>query len=416
MFPAPIIGNHILSWQAKAVGPYVEGLDKTDTKIFLAPTPEGSFPPLAFKAAAYNSALTASSTTLIADCPTGNCTWPTTPSLAVCGGCVNSTWDISCGQIESDGESQSVCQYHLPSGEIANISDFRDLDMGVGFQVFPSTGFVFDPSRTDMMFLVNFEAVGSPNDTDPTWKPANNASTVAVECALWMCIQSYETKQIDAKQTQTVLKEYSIVDNSSLILPESNITFVNIPSDMNVIPSSVYYVDSWAYFAMQNYLGSLFSGNITLRMGHRERTVSSDITSGIWNSSADLDTWIKSLATGLSNVVRTYSPPTEAENDFYKGVALQLGYDIRWAWISLPAASVVLSLFIMFVIIIRTARSPVRAWKGSALTLLFTDVDPELKNQVTFAMDRHEGIKNLAGKTPVILEDRGYGNWRIRKT
>ena len=62
----------------------------------------------------------------------------------------------------------------------------------------------------------------------------------------------------------------------------------------------------------------------------------------------------------------------------------------------------------------RTARSPLRAWKGSPLTLLFTDVDPELRRQAAGAMDTVEGIEKVAGKTSVLLEDRGNGNWSIR--
>ena len=85
-----------------------------------------------------------------------------------------------------------------------------------------------------------------------------------------------------------------------------------------------------------------------------------------------------------------------------------------WPWIILPAAMVALSLLVMIAIIIKTSLSPVRAWKGSALALLFTDVDPGLRNRVAGAMDKFEGIEKQAGKAPVALSDRGYGNWHIK--
>ena len=324
---------------------------------------------------------------------------------------------MACGQTKSsDGETLDICQYLLPSGETANLTDLGSVGEGIGFTVFNTRGSYYDPSRTDMMFIANFEAVGAPNASLSSWHSADNASTVASECALWMCVQSYATKQVNANQTQTVLKEYSTVDNSSTLGNYvANITFVDIPSDMNVMSSSMYQVEVPAYLAMQQFLSGVdvFTGNISLNQ--EGQITSNDIISGIWNSSADLNSWIKSVASGMSNVIRTYDSSTPAEKQFYRGSGSQLGYDVRWAWISLPAASVVLSMFILIVIILRTARSPVRAWKGSPLALLFTDVDPELRRHVIGSMDKYDGIKNLAGKTPITLEDRGYGNWSMRK-
>lgn len=372
-------------------------------------------PPLALKAATYNGALTASVDPLTSHCPSGNCTWPATPSLALCGGCVNSTWELNCPQSgnASDGGSFGLCQYKLPSGEIANLTNLTQGGEGIGFQVFPSKGSYYNTKRSDILYVANFEAVGAPNGSiSETWTPADKSNTVASECALWMCVQSYQTQQVDAAQTQTVLGEYYTVDNSSTNDIISNITFVNVPSDLNTMSSSVYAVYFPAQLAMSQYFMTLFNGTIELNM--EEQLPSSDIISGIWNSSANLDTWIKSIATGVSNVIRDSEIQTPAESNFYQGTGSQLGYDVRWPWIILPAFCVGLSLFVLVVIIFRTARSPVRAWKGSALAFLFTDIDPELRRQVGASMDEFGGIEKVAGKTGVMLEDRGFGNWNIR--
>lgn len=178
----------------------------------------GLIPPLPLKAATYNSALTGSATTLTVSCPTRNCTWPITPLLAVCGACVNLTWQLKCGfNLTTDLEfgKYSECQYALPSGEIANISNVIMADMGIGFQVFPSVGHTYKKSRTDILYIANFEAVGAPNGSHRDWMPANSSSTVASECALWMCIQAYETKQINGAQNQTVVNEYYTVNRTS---------------------------------------------------------------------------------------------------------------------------------------------------------------------------------------------------------
>lgn len=163
---------------------------------------------------------------------------------------------------------------------------------------------------------------------------------------------------------------------------------------------------------MNQYFYAFFNG--TIQLNQEEQLLSSDIIAGIWNSSADLDSWIKSIAAGVSNVIRDSEVQTSAESNFYQGTGSQLGYDVRWTWIILPAFCVGLSLIILVVIIFRTARSPVRAWKGSALAFLFTDIDPELRRQVGGSMDDFGGIEKVAGKVSVMLEDRGYGNWNIR--
>ena len=332
--------------------------------------------------------------------------------MAICGACVNSTWQLKCGGNPTP-DIGFGCQYVLPSGGIANITNIGGSVAGVGFQVFPSVGHTYKKSRTDVAYIANFEAVGAPNNSHKAWEPANNSLTVASECALWMCIQAYETKYANAVQTQTVVNEYYTVDNTSKAGDwEYDINFVSIPSEFNTMSTSVYSIYSPALMALREYYDSLFNGNITL--GVLSQTPTSDIIAGIWNSSADLDSWIKSLAAGLSNVIRTSQSSTPTEVEFYQGTGFQLGYDIRWPWIILPAISVCLSLFVLLVMMFRTAKSPVRAWKGSPLALLFTEVDPELRKKAAGSTDKFEGIKKETGKARVMLEDRGYGKWRIR--
>ena len=335
----------------------------------------------------------------------------------MCGGCVNSTWVLNCGTDSnvSSSESSALCQYTLPSGETANLTNTAEVGEGISFQVFPSTGSFYNRKRTDILYVANFEVVGAPNNSIVTWLPQiDENNTVAAECALWMCIQAYQTEQVDAAQTQTVVGEYYTVDNSSASNDYvSNITFVNVPSDLNTMSSSAYKVYNPAAMALNQYFETIFNG--TLQLNEEAQLPSSDMIAGIWNSSTDLDTWIKSIAAGISSVIRESDTQTPAESKSYQGTGSQLGYDVRWPWIILPAFCVALSLIILVVIIIRTAKSPVRAWKGSALAFLFTDIDPELRRQVGGSMDEFGGIERVAGKTSVMLEDRGYGlSWNIR--
>ena len=132
---------------------------------------------------------------------------------------------------------------------------------------------------------------------------------------------------------------------------------------------------------------------------------SSGYMEGIWDTSADLDGWIHNLASSMINVIRTYN---QSPDDLYKGTGYQLGIEVNWPWIALPAVLVVSSLVTLVITILRTARSPVEAWKGSPLVLLLMNVDENIRWRASGDMDRHNGI------TRVVLRTDQSGNWKFK--
>src|SRR5438045_3592183 len=94
--------------------------------------------PLALKASICNGMLSDTIAPITANCPTGNCTWPVTPSLAICGQCSPSTYEIYC-------ESGS-CNYTMPSGSVITLMG-PDSSMGSGFAVQPGAGAKYNFSR-----------------------------------------------------------------------------------------------------------------------------------------------------------------------------------------------------------------------------------------------------------------------------
>ena len=180
--------------------------------------------PLALKAAAYNGILSPNIQPLPASCPIGNCTWPTTASLAICGGCSNSTYQQSCNSTAD--ELDDVCSYTMPSGEVANLSHSSG---GSGFQVMQSKGAAYNSSNSSMLYIINFDLVGAPgNSLEYTWSPSN---TVAAECTMWFCVQAYDISVFNTQQTQFSQNFSRVVDpNYEGIL--SNFTFLDLPAEM----------------------------------------------------------------------------------------------------------------------------------------------------------------------------------------
>ena len=303
----------------------------------------------------------------------------------------------------------------MPSGYTANITTAT---IGIGFQIFQSGGFHYPANDSNTLYLSNWEAVGAPAYATSLsqWQ---NTTTVASECALWMCVQSFDTRQTNANQSQAVTRSFSQIDPRTRSADELidnylmtfNISFLDLPPEMNPPLSHNFGVYAKAYDALCQYFETLFTGNITLTEWVQVYT--SDFVQGIWAASADLDTWIQTVATSMTNVIRTFGEAEPAIE--YNGTGYQLGYDVRWAWIVLPAILVGMSLLILVSIMVKTARSPVPAWKGSPLALLFMNVDGGLREGAMAQMEQYHGVEKAIGNSQAVLSRDMNGDWGFKQ-
>lgn len=186
------------------------------------------------KAAVYNAILTSNVDSPTPRCPTGNCTWPITPSVAVCGDCSPVTYQTTC--------NPNICYYTMPSGNVVNLTNpAHETYYQVVFQVVSNkqdtyTSSSYNGNPTDRLFIAKFEAFGAPYYPNSlaallggtySW---SNSTTIASECALWMCVQTYNASQVDGNQTESITSEFSyFVDfnvssplTGSIIIPSSN--------------------------------------------------------------------------------------------------------------------------------------------------------------------------------------------------
>ena len=366
--------------------------------------------PLTMKAAIYNGMLSESIEPITASCPTGNCTWPLTPTMAVCGGCSKSTYMTNC--------DSNLCNYTMPSGNVASLTNFwsdNGLGEGPGFTAMQGPGAVYRANDSSRIYMSNFDVFGAPytafapSASDPNSWP--NKSTVSSECALWMCVQAINVTSLRSQQIQASVEEFSSVVNSGLEAYDVfvNYTFLPLPASMMPRAGADYNVSAMAMIFLKGYLASMING--TGYLYYESQSTTSDSIQAIWSASADLDAWIKNLALSMTNVVRTNIPES---SEMYDGTGFQLGVQIHWAWIVLPAFLVLMSLFILVCAIVQTTRSPVSAWKGSPLALLFMDVDANIKKRAIVHMDNFDGLQNAASRRKVVLETGSTGG-RILK-
>ncbi len=175
-------------------------------------------------------------------------------------------------------------------------------------------------------------------------------------------------------------------------------------------------VEVLAYFALGDFTTNLLNGTVDLDIG--SVVPSSDVVQAIWNvtgSVAELDSWIKNLASSMTNVIRTSNAESsDRSNSYYRGTAYQLGYEVRWVWITLPAILVVMSALILVTIMIQTATSPVHAWKASPLALFFVDVDANIRRKTDGQMSHVNGVSKSVVKSRVGLRHDEDKSWRLK--
>ena len=204
----------------------------------------------------------------------------------------------------------------MPSGNKANLSNFagnyEDSYGPISFQVMQSPGAIYQQNDSNL-HISNFEVVGGlANSSGASSVPWPNSSTVASECALWMCVQAFEMSMVNDNQTQAVMQEFFQIQNKTAAMDSDTpyygmpyyetFTCQDIPRRMNPRPEGNYTVGLLAVYAFQNYLGPMFNGSVSLRP--ESVLASSDVVEAIMNSAGDLDKWIKTVATSLTNVIR----------------------------------------------------------------------------------------------------------------
>lgn len=109
----------------------------------------------------------------------------------------------------------------------------------------PSEGFVYKPNDT-RLYVSNFDVFGAPFEYNQIeiWP---NQSFVASQCALWFCVQSFNTTMLNSHQTQTVVQFFPTVVNSNMWVGDganvnNNITFTDLPPTMMPRPHANFAV------------------------------------------------------------------------------------------------------------------------------------------------------------------------------
>lgn len=149
----------------------------------------------------YNGILSMNVTNPPALCSSGNCAWPVIPSTGVCGACTNITDRI---EKNCTADSRTECAYSVPNGG-PSIPSERWFSVAIpGDPVIYKQGTpVFD------LAIVIFSSIGL--------MPFHSYELLAAsECALWICVQSFNTSVQSGVLTESKFKSWSyLADNGT---------------------------------------------------------------------------------------------------------------------------------------------------------------------------------------------------------
>ncbi|KAG4417768.1 hypothetical protein IFR04_009056 [Cadophora malorum] len=374
---------------------------------------ENKVPDWSTYAAIYNGMLATNMSHLSAPCTTGNCTWPITPSLGVCGECRSLRWSApeNCTGSTYDPSGDQSCIYTLPDNQTLRVGKGDYVNI---FQVSLSDGVAYNASSTTIPYILNIEAIGMPYGA-PAW----DATLIsAQECALWYCIQAYNTSVTSNQQDQKTVETWSQVtfppDPEGADI-NGTITFTVIPSSMNVNRGVSYSVGVNSWHGAQAGFQNIFSQGVIQAGsgGTFNRSVWIDALWAGWGNNSDMSHLISTVALSMANNIQQTSPVTTPESRYF-GTAYRerLLVQVRWEWLSPPVALVLFSVVFLVVIILKTRSVGLMAWKGSALALLFSGVDEELKENSKNGLSKPDGLAKATSQSRVALREKD-GLWEF---
>ena len=346
-------------------------------------------------------------------CPSANCTYPPTPSLAICGGCVPTKPRLlGC-------QNKYSCNYTTPSGTNITVPDLRYNDVGNPWFLVQQTGGRHFNASSDSKraWLYNFDMVGY-DYYQPVYGPLPTIRSR--ECALWYCVNTYDTKVTNTHQNIEVIDTSHTINGTYGAANEyTGLYYIEPPSlsksSIKTRPKEVYTVSWWAENCIRQQLQASLNGTAEYTPEGAQISTSQYVDRLWYHHQNSTDDMMANLARSMTNALRTLTPSTRPE---YNGTTYQLGVRVRWEWITLPAFVVLATLLLLAVVMRRSARVGVGSWKDGPLTLLLFDVDDVIRQTSAASGGKDggdtNGLKLLEKQVVTLGQNQRDARWFLR--
>ncbi|KAI1502507.1 hypothetical protein F5X99DRAFT_408008 [Biscogniauxia marginata] len=406
----------------------------------------GFVPILPLKSAVYNGLFAENGrpgAALAFECQTGNCTWDTYETLAVCASCVDLTPFIEpyCGGTNStpttanndDDSNDSSCGWQVPQGA----------RLDTGSEVFSITPQI-PHARGDQPHstIAKLLFMGAESRSGP----AGSVQPWARQCALSACVQTLETRVANGALGERVLAEavnQTVVDISDADGGQDrNVYNVIVGNDTAATTTTTtYMLGIEAMLAMRGWFSTLFATGAAVRSGAAfNRTVTGDgsnsqavvvnltvgissgttffdsdvVTAFYWNYyeyDGGLDMLVRDVATSMTVAFRGF---LGAEPVGGRAAAAESYVHVRWGFAALPIVVVVGAALFLAAAVWRTRRSRTRPWKSSALAMLLHGLDDEVRARLVLGDSLGEQKRRAKGVKVQLDESDGINGSLLR--
>ena len=339
-------------------------------------------------------------------CPSGNCTWDTFQSLAVCSACIDLTDRLSRNIVSyiptcDGGGSFNLTVYRLPNGVgLTNLWKGKPpVAWMVGFGTANGSQSISFGSKDTLIWSMTMIRILEPEAKWPS------SSVTAAECGLWYCVNSYDSEVKDGNLREVVSSapstrshnswqwsthlwesywnDFNLQENSKG--PETlsygkfsieNVTDLQLGDGFNVSQEAVYGISNFMNTTFtrspddddltgaENAMNNCFLGNSTSVLvqgintffGHDDdHEIHTSTAMPFLYHSQDLNATFATLAKSMTNSIRENSD----ENLVMTGKAgtLHVVYQVHWEYLILPIFLVFANAVFLVIVIYHTRKS-----------------------------------------------------------
>jgi hypothetical protein len=347
-------------------------------------------------------------------CPTGNCTWPVTPTFAVCGACTDVTNNLTWSGMDASGRRN----YTLPDGVTINTWDrdtqLDDTSVESSVEIFvasTSGGDVYQYFKngdveSSRMYPAQFSVIQGR-------APRYNLTQMrATECALWYCIKEYNVSTSLGQQRETIVRTWD-ANETNIVTPQRDLyaeSSTDAEQKFGISMDNAYGIQ----MKLEQRLGGTAWAEPTGKLEFE-----TDSAHSMFASHDNLTGWVNNLADSITNAMRTQGDTVPVSLEEYRGTAFstEAFIHVRWIWIAFPCAMVMGGIVNLAGTIWQTDRANVLAWRSDPLApLLMTlsrDTDAEGKEDEAIFIRKNGAVQESIRNRRVHLRKDVQGLWKF---
>ncbi|KAL1794152.1 hypothetical protein ACET3X_007573 [Alternaria dauci] len=322
-----------------------------------------------------------------AQCSTANCTWLSYPTLGVGHTCQDVSYLLQyiCENNTDLALSQQAVTAVDPCGYKVNDTFVTGVYGNLGFRDVTSLStlvvdtFDFESSsnhfwnttafHNSTLPILDFYIAYTPGGPEAALR---NQTPVLLECLLTWNVHTIDSRVVNGilqeRVLDTVVVQPQSLDNSTVWPITASLGSNNT---FRILNGSTQLLRDWILSGFPFYLS-------------QDPAYDFELYSGMWSFHQippyDFESHMSNLTKAITNDMKSRSSGTM----LVEGTAWssERFVKIRWAWITLPAASLVGGLVLIFTMILHGKKAKAPVWKSSALTTLLHGLSEETRNLI----------------------------------